>query len=317
MKGNRNTAVAETQQTGWRKTKVRSAGQNGKETLMGYLFVGPMLAGLFVFTLIPILATIVLSLTDWNFVAGLDRIKFVGLDNFIKLTKDPLFIQSLVNNLLLLIVIPITMIVSLVLAVVLNKQVFLKGMFKVIFFMPYISSVVAVAIVYQVLFHPSYGPVNQFLMSLGMSSPPKWLADPNFALISVMMINVWTSIGFYMILYLAGLQNIPKDLYESADIDGANAFHKFRFITVPMLSPTSFFLLVTGVISTFRIFDLIKVLTEGGPAGSTSVMVYYLYDTAFVNLKTGYASSMGIVLLLMVLAITGIQWVAQKKWVNY
>lgn len=288
-----------------------------KETAMGYLFVGPTLIALFVFAVLPILATILLSFTEWNFIAGLDKIKFVGLSNFKKLFLDPIFLESMKNNAILMLVIPITLLISLLLAVILNKHVYMKDLFKIIYFMPYISSIVAVAIVFQVLFHPSLGPINQALMAMGIDNPPKWLADTHFALYSVMLIQVWVSIGFNLIIYIAGLQNIPPDLYEAADIDGATGWQKLVKITLPMLSPTTFFLLVTGIISSFKIFDLIAVLTSGGPANSTSVMVYYLYETAFINLKTGYASSMGIMLLLMTLSITMIQWVAQKKWVNY
>jgi multiple sugar transport system permease protein len=288
-----------------------------KETLMGYLFVGPTLIALFIFAVLPILATIILSFTEWNFIAGLDKMKFVGMANFTKLFKDPVFLDSMKNNAVLMLVIPITLIFSMVLAVVINKYVYMKDLFKIIYFMPYISSIVAVAIVFQVLFHPSLGPINQALMSLGIDNPPKWLADTHFALYSVMLIQIWVSIGFNLIIYIAGLQNIPPDLYEAADIDGATGWQKLIKITLPMLSPTTFFLLVTGIISSFKIFDLIAVLTSGGPANSTTVMVYYLYETAFINLKTGYASSMGIMLLLTTLAITMIQWVAQKKWVNY
>jgi multiple sugar transport system permease protein len=312
-----NEMTAKWKEPGEVLAKKRRKAFKRTETAMGYLFVGPMLIGLTVFTVLPILATLFLSLTEWNFVAGFDKIKFIGLKNFTKLFMDPIFLLSMKNNVILLVTIPVTMIVSLLLAIVINKHVYMKGLFKIIYFMPYISSIVAVAVVFQVLFHPSYGPVNQLLMSLGMSNPPKWLADTTFALYSVMLIQVWVSIGFYLIIYIAGLQNIPKDLYESADIDGASAWHKFSSITVPMLSPTSFFLLVTGIIGSFKIFDLITVLTSGGPANSTSVMVYYLYETAFINLKTGYASAMGMVLLFTTLAITIVQWVAQKKWVNY
>ncbi|HEY0828793.1 MAG TPA: sugar ABC transporter permease [Bacilli bacterium] len=288
-----------------------------KETLMGYFFVGPMIIGLTIFTFLPIMATLILSLTEWNFVAGFDKIKFNGLKNFIKLYFDPIFLQAMKNNIILVITIPVTMSISLLIAVLINKHVYWKGLFKVIFFMPYISSIVAVAVVYQVLFHPSFGPINQALMSLGMDNPPKWLADTKFALVSVMMIQVYVTIGFNFIIYIAGLQNIPKDLYESADIDGASGWKKFLSITLPMLSPTSFFLLVTGIIASFKIFDLISVLTSGGPANSSTVMVYYLYETAFINLKTGYASSMGVILLITTFTITIIQWMAQKKWVNY
>ncbi|MCU6791361.1 sugar ABC transporter permease [Paenibacillus sp. WQ 127069] len=288
-----------------------------RENLAAYMFIGPMLLGVSVLVFFPVMTTIILSFTDWNFVAGLDNVNFIGLDNFKELFQDDIFLVSIKNNMILMLVVPIGMSISLLLAVLINKQVYFKDFFKVVYFMPYISSVVAVAVVFQVLFHPSYGPINQFLISIGIEHPPKWLSDVNFALPSVMMILVWIQIGFQLIIYLAGLQNIPQDLYEAADIDGANAWGKFRHITLPMISSTSFFLLITGIISTFKVFDLIAVLTSGGPSNSTSVTVYYLYETAFLNLKSGYASAIALVLLLFVFLITLIQWYGQKKWVNY
>lgn len=297
-------------------SKRRRSLQSG-ETLAGFLFVSPMMIGVTILVLLPILATLMLSFADWNFVAGIHGLKWVGLTNFGKLLHDPIFIRSVRNNLLFLLVVPVYMLVSMVLAVIIDRYVYMKGFFKVVYFMPYISSIVAVAVVWQVMFEPSYGPINEFLKSLGISNPPKWIADPNFALISIMMITVWISIGFNLIVYIAGLQSIPKDLYEAADIDGANSWMKFTKITFPLLSPTSFFLLITGIISTFKAFDVIAVLTQGGPMGSTTMMVWYLYDTAFQNLKIGYASSIATVLFFFVLLITLIQWAAQKKWVNY
>ncbi|GAA4877346.1 sugar ABC transporter permease [Paenibacillus vulneris] len=298
-------------------TKRRKRGLQNRETLAGFLFVSPMLIGVTILVLLPILATFVLSFSDWNFIMGFKGFKWAGLDNFQKLVTDTTFLKSFRNNAIFLLTVPIYLIISLVLAIIIDKKVYWKGFFKVAYFMPYISSVVAVAIVWQVLFHPSSGPVNQFLMSIGISDPPKWIADPNYALISVMMISVWISIGFNLIVYIAGLQSIPKDLYEAADIDGASGWVKFKSITVPMLSPTTFFLLITGIISTFKVFDLIAVLTQGGPIQSTSMIVWYLYDTAFTNLKIGYASSMATVLFFCVLIITFLQWIGQKKWVNY
>lgn len=288
-----------------------------KETLAGFLFVGPMLIGVTVLTLLPILATFGLSLADWNFIAGFDGLKWIGFDNFERLAKDAAFLKSLKNNAYFLLTVPAYLAVSMFLAIMIDKHVYLKSYFKVAYFMPYISSIVAVAIVWQVLFHPSAGPVNQLLMALGIENPPKWIADPKYALPSLMMITVWTAIGFNMIVYIAGLQSIPRDLYEAADIDGANAWVKFKSITFPQLSSTSFFLLVTGIISTFKVFDLIAILTKGGPLSSTSMIVWYLYDTAFVNLKIGYASSMAVILFACVLLITLLQWALQKKWVNY
>ncbi|MFC4101984.1 carbohydrate ABC transporter permease [Paenibacillus xanthanilyticus] len=299
------------------RTRPRSLAAS--ENVAGWLFVSPMLIGVFTLVLLPIVATIVLSFADWNFVQGWSGIDWVGLGNFSRLLDDGAFLRSVRNNILFLLAVPVYMLISMALAIIIDRHVYAKAKsyFKVAYFMPYISSIVAVSVVWQVLFQPSYGPINQMLRALGVDNPPMWIADPNFALVSIMMIVVWTSIGFNLIIYIAGLQSIPADLYEAAAIDGAGGWTKFSRITFPLLSPTSFFLLVTGVIATFKVFDIIAVMTQGGPIGSTSLMVWYLYDTAFVNLKVGYASSIAVVLLLFVLLITFGQWIAQKRWVNY
>ncbi|MBO1510685.1 carbohydrate ABC transporter permease [Metabacillus bambusae] len=299
------------------QVKKKRSSVERNENLVGFLFVSPMLVGVTILVLLPIFATFILSFADWKFIQNIDQLKWVGFNNFIELMQDKVFRKSLLNNALFLFTVPICMIISLVLAVVIDKSVYMKSFFKVAFFMPYISSVVAIAVVWQVLFHPSSGPINQTLMSLGIDNPPKWIADPSFALISVMLIQVWISVGFNLIIYIAGLQSIPKELYEAADMDGANSWVKFRQITFPMVSPTSFFLLITGIISTFKVFDLIAVLTKGGPIHSTSMIVWHLYDTAFVNLDIGYSSAMAVILFLIVFIITIFQWIGQKKWVNY
>ena len=288
-----------------------------KEIRMGYLFVGPMLLGVIVFTLIPMIFSFVLSFTKWSFVTGFDRIRWSGLDNFRQLLQDDVFLKSLGNNFIMLLAVPVGMAIALVLGVIISGHVYAPGAFKVIYFMPQISSVVAVAVVWQVLFHPSYGPVNGFLSALGVDNPPKWLADPSYALPSVMLLMIWIDLGVSLIIYIAGIKNIPADLYEAATIDGASKLAQFRSITFPLLTPTTFFLLVTGIIGNFKSFALVKVLTEGGPANSTSVVVYDMYQTAFVDLQTGYASSMVMVLFVIVLAITGLQWLGQRYWVNY
>jgi multiple sugar transport system permease protein len=310
-----NTTLLKAEEPFHKPRRERSL-QRG-ETLAGFLFVGPMLIGVTILVLLPLIATLILSFTDWNLVSGIKNIKWTGFSNFDELFHDDMFSKSLINNFIFLLVVPVYLIISMALAILIDKHVYLKSYFKVAYFIPYISSSVAVAVVWQVLFQPSYGPINEFLMSIGIDNPPKWIADPNFALISLMMVTVWMSIGFNMILYIAGLQSIPKDLYEAADIDGASGWVKFTRITFPLLSPTTFFLLVTGIISTFKVFDMIAVLTQGGPIGSTSNVVWYLYETAFINLKVGYASSMSAILFIIVLLITFAQWAAQKKWVNY
>ncbi|MFS0820144.1 carbohydrate ABC transporter permease [Bacillus sp. 1P02SD] len=301
-----------------RAKKGKNSPFNGwKENLSGYVFIAPMFIGTSILVLFPILSSFVLSFTDWNFVAGYQNAKFVGLENFSKLLTNALFLKGLVNNIILILAIPITLILSLGLAVIINKYVYLKDMFKVIYFMPFISSVVAVAVVFQVLFHPTKGPINQLLKTIGVENPPGWIADVTFALPSVMLIMIWTGIGFNLIIYLAGLQNIPKELYEAAQMDGANAWTQFRKITIPLVSPTTFLLFVTGVISSFKVFDLIIVLTNGGPANSTITPVVYLYQQAFIELRTGYASAISLVMFVIILIITYIQFIGQKKWVNY
>jgi multiple sugar transport system permease protein len=305
------------------KSKVRKKAKKGspfsgwKENLAGYAFIGPMFIGTSILVLFPILSSFVLSFTDWNFVSGYQNAKFVGFENFSKLFTNPLFQKGLLNNVILILAVPITLILSLALAVIINKYVYLKDLFKVIYFMPFISSIVAVAVVFQVLFHPTKGPINQLLLKLGVENPPGWIADVSFALPSVMLIMIWTGIGFNLIIYLAGLQNIPKELYEAAQMDGATAWSQFTKITIPLVSPTTFLLFVTGVISSFKVFDLIIVLTNGGPANSTITPVVYLYQQAFIELRTGYASAISLVMFVIILIVTYIQFIGQKKWVNY
>jgi len=287
-----------------------------KETTVGYLFVAPLLIGITVITIIPILASFGLSFTNWSLVSGIENIHFIGMNNFNRLFHDAVFMKSLVNNLLLLAALPFKLAFALFLAIIINKYIYFKDFFKIVYFMPFISGVVAIAIVFRVMFHPTYGPVNNMLMSIGIDHPPGWLADMDFAFFSLIIIFTWIQFGFSFIIYIAGLQNISRELYEAASIDGASAWRQFKHITLPMLSPTTFFLLITGIISSFKIFDLIAVLTEGGPANSTMVAIYYLYQRAFVNLETGYASAISIVIFAFILIITLINWVGQRRWVH-
>lgn len=302
-----------------KKKKYKNKGpfSGWKENLAGYLFVGPMFIGTSILVLFPIISSLALSFTDWNFVSGYQNASFIGLENFKTLLTNDLFKKSLINNFILVLAIPITLIFSLSLAVIINRYVYLRDFFKVVYFMPFISSIVAVAVVFQVLFHPSKGPINQLLISLGVENPPGWIADITYALPSVMIIMIWTGIGFNLIIYLAGLQNVPKELYEAAEIDGASAWYQFTKITIPLVSSTTFLLLITGIISSFKVFDLIIVLTDGGPANSTLTPVVYLYQQAFLELKTGYASSISLVMFILILIITYAQFIGQKKWVNY
>lgn len=314
----KQTATADTAMNGRPAVFKRKMSRNEwRDTAAGYLFIAPMLIGSAVLILFPIFASFILSLTDWNFVTGLGGASFVGLDNFIALFQDAVFVKGLTNNFILLLVVPIGLAISLVLAVIINKGVYFKDTFKVIYFMPYISSTVAIALVFQVLFHPTDGPINQFLMSLGIENVPGWIASSDWSLISVMIIIIWTQLGFQTIMYIAALQNIPRQLYEAANVDGASKLYQFFKITVPLVTPTTFLLLIQGLVHTFKVFDLIIVLTEGGPAYSSTIPVLYLYQQAFEELKTGYASAIAVILFLILTLITLLQWIGQKKWVNY
>lgn len=287
------------------------------DTLAGYSFILPMLLLTLTLVVIPIIISGAISFTNWNFIEGIGGLHFTGLDNYIRLFQDEAFLRSLRNNVVMIAVVPVSMFIAMILAVLIDKATYFKDFFKVIYFMPFISSFVAIALLWRVLFHPNNGPINGFLRAIGVDHPPLWLADPNYALLAVMIIMVWTTLGFNMVIYLAGLQNISQDIYEAAEVDGASPVRQFFSITLPMLSPTTFFLLITGIVGSFKVFELVMILTNGGPAGSTSVIVFYLYEAAFVNLESGYASAMGIVLLILILLLTLIQWIGQKKWVNY
>jgi multiple sugar transport system permease protein len=289
-----------------------------KETLAGWLFILPCLIGFGTLTLIPILFSFVISFTDWNFLNGIKGIEFVGFDNFIKMWSDKWFTDSLVNNIIFtLVTVPCTMILALITAVMLNDKTFLKAPIRLMIFLPYISSIVAVSVVWAILYSPSQGPINAFLRSVGIDNPPGWLSDSTWALPAIIILTVWMNVGYNMIIYLAGLQGIPKELYEAARIDGAGPVTIFFKITVPMLSPTSFFVLVTCIIQSFQVFAAIFIMTEGGPGTSTSVLTYYIYQAGFSFYDMGYASAMAWILFIIVFAITIFQWRGQKKWVNY
>lgn len=297
--------------------KVRINGKK-KNQKIAYLFIFPQMVLLFVLVIIPVLYSLVLAFCDWDFVSGVDNIKFVGLENFVNMWKDPKFIRSFINTIAFAAgVVPTSMIMALIIAIILNKYVFCKGVLRLGFFIPYISSIVAISIVWSFIFNPTHGPINSFLTKIGIENPPGWLTDSSWALISLMIVSIWQALGYCIIIYLGGLQNVPEDLYEAAKIDGANGLQQFFKITIPMLSPTTFFLLITRVIQSFQIFAPIRVLTNGGPGYSTNVMVFYMYDNAFQYYKMGYASAVAWVMFVIIMVITIIQWRGQKKWVAY
>lgn len=296
--------------------KTKSLRKN--ETFAGYMFLLPCLFFLLFMAILPVFLTVIISLTNWGSVAtDLSKVSFVGFENYLDLFKDETFYTALKNNILLLVyTIPIQLLLSFALAVMINKFCYFKNFFKSIYFLPYISSTVAVATIWMVVLQPSYGPVTEMLKAIGIENTPKWLSDLHWALPSLSGMVVWQNLGYDIIIILAALQTVPFELYESADMDGANWFVKIRKITLPMITPTIFFLIIYETMETFRIFDQISVLTDGGPGDATQVLVYYLYKQAFRNSHINYGAAITVVLFIIVFIITLVQWLGRKKWVH-
>jgi multiple sugar transport system permease protein len=275
------------------------------ENLAGFSFLALNLIGYVFFKLVPIICALFLSFSRWNFVSGLSGIKIIGFENYRQLFSDPVFIRSFINTIIYAIVlVPIAISLSLVLGVILNEYVFGKGVLRLAFYIPYVSSMVAVSMVWMILYLPSYGPINNFLRAIGIANPPRWLNASNTSLLSIIIVGVWQTLGYDIIIVLAGLQGISRSLYESADIDGANVVQKFFRVTIPSLSNTLFFLIMISFIRSFQVFTPVQVMTKGGPGNSSSVLVYYIYQTAFLYSNIGYASALSWMLFLLVFVFT-------------
>lgn len=280
-----------------------------KEALIGWLFLAPEIIGMIMLNVFALGFSLYLSFSKWDLLSGVSGIKFAGLDNYIQMFKDPTVLKALENNLLYTVLtVPIPIAIALVLAVLIHSKVYVKDYFKVVFFIPYISSIIAIAAVWSALFHPSLGPINQFLMDLGIQNPPKWLVDPKTSLISIAIISIWAGLGYTIIIYLAGLSNISNELYEAAEIDGATSLKKFFRITVPLLRSTTFFLFITMLIGSFKVFDIISFLTEGGPDNASTVLVFRIYEEGFKNYNMGYASAISWLLFAIIGLITAATW---------
>lgn len=285
------------------------------DALAGYLFALPSLIFLGIFIIYPMFSSLILSFVKWDLLSP--DIIFVGIGNYIKLFKAPLFYKVLKNTFFFTIgSVTLVMVLAIMLAVILNQKLRAKNFYRSLIFSPYITPMVVVAIIWMWIYNPEFGLANYFLQLVGLP-PLNWLRSFKMALPSIIFLTVWKNMGYYMILYLAGLQNIPESLYESADMDGASAFRKFRSITLPLLTPTTFFVLITSFLSSFKVFDQISVMTSGGPADATNVMVYFLYQNAFEYFKIGYASAIAVIIFIILMFITVFQFKGSKKWVYY
>jgi len=286
-------------------------------------FLLPNFVGFLAFTLLPVLAVFAMSLLRWGVV---DEPEYVGLSNFVHLlgvsreggrlaASDPDFWRFLWNTVYLMAGIPVGIAVSLLLALLLNQR--LRGIvfFRTLFFLPAVCSAVAVALLWKWIFEPEYGLLNFALMKLGVAHPPLWLASTQWAKPAFIIMTLWATVGGYnCVLYLAGLQNIPSELYEAAEMDGANAWHKLRHVTWPLLSPTTFFIVTMSIIGGFQGgFIAAFMMTDGGPAGATTTLMYYIYNNAFRWFQMGYASAIAVVLFALVFGLTLLNWHLGKR----
>ncbi len=289
-----------------------------KRNLVAYSFIAPNFIGFAVFTLGPIVLALLMSFAEWD---GSNAMKFVGFNNFVQIFSDDRFTSALKNTIIYSIfTVPITLVMALALAILLNQKIKGTNFFRTVAFFPYVASLVAVAAVWNMLFTPAKGGiVNQLLMNVLHVAPLKWAASSSTVMLTIIMFSVWKNMGYYMVIYLAGLQGISEDLYEAASLDGANAWQKFRHITVPQLKPTTFFVTIMLTINCFKVYDIVYMLA-GGSNGvvnkSAIVLVYYIYEEAFRNWKLGRASASALVLFAIVLVVTLIQFRGEKNYAN-
>lgn len=284
---------------------------NFKKQLVAYSFLAPNFIGFAIFTLVPIVFAVVLAFLRWD---GANPIEWAGLSNFTELFDDDQFKAALKNTIVYTAgTVPFTLLASLFLAVILNQGIKARNFFRTVSFFPYIASLVAVAAVWNMIFNPSKGPVNMLLYALGFENVPGWAADKDWAMVTIILFSVWKYMGYYMIIYLAGLQGINPELYEAANLDGTNAWQRFRYVTVPQLSATTFFILVMLTIQCFKVYDIVYMVTQAGPGTATLVLVYDIYNKAFISWNLGSASAVAMVLFALVLAVTLIQFKAEQQ----
>ncbi|SFQ26902.1 carbohydrate ABC transporter membrane protein 1, CUT1 family [Desemzia incerta] len=308
-----NEHVLEEKQITMKKQAVK---KNRNTYLWGWLLIAPTAIGLIVLNIIPVFQTLLMSFQN---VSTFGTSTFVGLDNYVKMFSDAEFWQSLRNTLVYTVIqVPLTVILSTIAAVLVNTKIKGVGIYRVIYFLPMIAAPAAVAMVWRWLYNSEFGLINTILGYFGLENV-QWLSDPNVVLWSIIIVGIWSNIGYNMILLLAGLQEIPQEYYEAATVDGAGKIRQFFQITVPLLTPQLFFVLVTSVISALQIFDIIFIMFDvtNPSLNKAQSLVYMFFNESFVLNDKGYGSAVVMVLVVIIMCITAIQLIAQKKWVTY
>ncbi len=299
------------------ETSVRATpryGRGAREAAWGYLLIAPVMLGFAVFFLIALGASFYLSFTRWDMLTAPVQ---VGLDNYRAVLHDQSFRTALINTIAITVPhIVLRLICALALAVALNSNIRYRAFYRVLFFLPVLTMPVAIGTIWKWLYDPAFGPINSFLRRIGVTGP-EWLSNPRWAVVAVVIVLLWSGVGYDMVIYLAGLQAIPRDYYEAASLDGAGSWQRFRDVTLPLLTPTIFFLSVIGVIYSLQVFDLVYVMTKIDQTNKLPTVVYYIYDEGFRNFRMGYAITVAWVLLGMILIFTVIQFRLQRRWVFY
>jgi multiple sugar transport system permease protein len=289
--------------------------QRLRDNIDGWLFVLPAVLGILAFRFYPVVMSLFSSFTRWD---GMNPREWVGLGNYVQMFTQDSFFRLVLKNTLYYVVtkIPFTVLIALFLALLTNRDRPFTIFFRTAYYTPVVTSTIAIAIVWQWILAGQYGVLNYFLAKIGIQGPD-WLANVSWAMMGVVIVSVWHGVGYPMVIYLAALQGIPEVLYEAAEIDGATAMQKLFKITIPLISPSTFYIVILQFISSFQIFGLIYVMTGGGPANSTNVYINYLYQNAFAWWKMGYASALAWVLFIIIGVTTMVQWKLQRRWVFY
>ncbi|WIM98528.1 sugar ABC transporter permease [Actinoplanes oblitus] len=285
--------------------------RSGRNTLLGWSFLLPNFLGFAVLTMVPVVLLFYYAFTTWDIFGGAE---WTGLDNARQLVHDAGFWTAMRNTLYYTAFhIPLTLVVSLGLALLLNRRLRGVAFFRTVAFFPYIASIVAVAQVWNMLFSPGYGPIDAVLRAVGVDNPPGWTTSADWSMPAVILVGTWREMGYFMLIFLAGLQTVPGELYEAARVDGAGAWQRLRAVTLPGLRPTMFFVVVLLTVNSFKVLDLILVMTNGGPGQSTLVLAQYVYRKGFEENQFGYASAVSMVLFLLCFLVTVVQFVVNRR----
>ncbi|MGA2764729.1 MAG: sugar ABC transporter permease [Spirochaetia bacterium] len=301
-------------------SRVRHFRLSAREGRTALIFIAPFFTGFAVFYLVPLLYSVFLSLVNFNSLGQIRTNEFFGLRNYLRALGDRLAMASFLRSFFFsLIYVAGIIIASLFLALLLNRRLFLRTMSRTMIYMPYVANVIAIGIVWTIVLNPYEGPINALLRLAGVpeASLPQWLLGVRSSLPTIAWIKVWQNLAFQTIVFLAALQDVPRELYECAQIDGAGWWRSFLRITLPMISPTSFFLIVVTVIGSFNSFALVKALTDGGPGSASRIITLFIYEQAFKYSYYSYSNALACLLFLFILLVTLLQWRAQKAWVHY